>query len=54
MDAVYWRAPYSTRPNRATLNADDSLFRGGGRRSLLQLQGSGAGYLGSIKMGVRR
>jgi protocatechuate 3,4-dioxygenase beta subunit len=53
-DAVYKRAPYSKRPNRETRNADDSLFRNGGRRSLLKLQRSGAGYVGSIKMGVHR
>jgi protocatechuate 3,4-dioxygenase beta subunit len=53
-DAVYRRAPYSRRPNRQTRNADDSLFQNGGRRSLLRLRRSGAGYVGSIKMGVRR
>ena len=53
-DAVYRRTPYSRRPNRETRNADDSLFRDGGRRSLLRLQRSGSGYVGSIKMGVRR
>ena len=53
-DAVYKRTPYSRRPNRETRNADDSLFRDGGRRSLLRLQRSGSGYVGSIKMGVRR
>jgi hypothetical protein len=53
-DAVYRRAPYSRRPNRETRNADDSLFRNGGRRSLLRLQKSGTGYVGSITMGVRR
>jgi protocatechuate 3,4-dioxygenase beta subunit len=53
-DAVYRRAPYSRRPNRETRNADDSLYQDGGRRSLLRLQRSGAGYVGSIKMGVRR
>src|SRR5262245_11900695 len=53
-DAVYRRAPYSRRLNRETRNAHDSLFQDGGRRSLLRLQRSGAGYVGSIKMGVRR
>ena len=53
-DAVYRRKPYSNRPNRETRNADDSLFRGGGKRSLLQLRRSGTGYVGSIRMGVRR
>ena len=53
-DAVYRRKPYSNRPNRETRNADDSLFRDGGKRSLLQLRRSGTGYVGSIRMGVRR
>jgi protocatechuate 3,4-dioxygenase beta subunit len=53
-DAVYRLVPYSRRPNRETRNADDSLFRNGGRRSLLRLQRSGTSYVGSIKMGVRR
>lgn len=53
-DAVYRRKPYSNRPNRETRNADDTLYQDGGRRSLLRLQRSGAGYVGSIKMGVRR
>jgi hypothetical protein len=54
MDAVYRRAPNARRPNRETRDADDSLFRNGGRRSLLRLQQSRAGYVGSIKMGIRR
>ena len=53
-DTVYRRTPYSRRPNRETRNADDSLYQDGGRRSLLRLQRSGAGYVGSIKMGIRR
>ena len=53
-DAVYRRSPYSNRPNRETRNADDSLFGNGGKRSLLRLHQSGAGYVGSIRMGVRR
>jgi protocatechuate 3,4-dioxygenase beta subunit len=53
-DTVYRRKPYSNRPSRETRNADDSLFRNGGKRSLLQLRRSGAGYVGSIRMGVRR
>ena len=53
-DAVYRRKPYSNRPNRETRNADDSLFGNGGRRSLLRLQRGGTGYIGSIRMGVRR
>jgi protocatechuate 3,4-dioxygenase beta subunit len=53
-DAVYRKAPYSSRPNRDVRNADDMVFRNGGRRSLLSLRRNGAGYVGSIRMGVRR
>src|SRR5262245_33078666 len=53
-DAVYKKAPYTSRPNRDVRNADDFVFRSGGRRSLLQLRRNGAGYGGSIRMGVRR
>jgi protocatechuate 3,4-dioxygenase beta subunit len=53
-DTVYRRRPYSNRPNRDVRNADDMVFSNGGRRSLLRLRRSGAGYVGSIRMGVRR
>ena len=53
-DAAYSKAPYTNRPNRDVRNADDAIFRSGGKRSLLSLRHSGAGYVGSIRMGVRR
>jgi protocatechuate 3,4-dioxygenase beta subunit len=53
-DAVYRRAPYSSRPNRTTRNAADSIYRNGGRRSTLKLTRSGSGYIGSITMGLQR
>jgi protocatechuate 3,4-dioxygenase beta subunit len=53
-DAVYRKVPYSSRPNRDVRNADDMVFRNGGKRSLLGLRRNGAGYVGSIRMGVRR
>jgi len=53
-DAAYRSAPYSARPNRDVRNADDTIFRNGGKRSLLGLRRSGAGYVGSIRMGVHR
>jgi protocatechuate 3,4-dioxygenase beta subunit len=53
-DAVYTRAPYSSRPGRSTRNATDGIYASGGRRSLLALRKSGAGYIGTITMGVRR
>ena len=53
-DAVYKRTPYSARPNRDTRNAADSIYRNGGRRSMLKLARSGTAYSASITMGVQR
>ncbi len=53
-DAVYRRSPYNLRPNRDPRNASDSIFRNGGRRSMLKLAKSGSGYVGRITMGVSR
>ena len=53
-DTVYRKSPYSKRPNRDVRNAADSIYRNGGKRSLLSLRRSGAAYLGSIRMGVSR
>src|SRR4051794_23382889 len=55
-DAVFRRAPYSSRPDRQTRNATDSVFVNGGRNSMLSVRGagSGAGYVAAITMGVHR
>jgi protocatechuate 3,4-dioxygenase beta subunit len=53
-DLVYRRAPYSSRPNRATRNATDSIFRNGGSKSILKLARNGNGYVGRMAMGVSR
>jgi protocatechuate 3,4-dioxygenase beta subunit len=54
-DAVYRRAPYSSRPNRTTRNADDMIFRGGGSRSMLKVKRRSSGlYVATITMGIRR
>jgi protocatechuate 3,4-dioxygenase beta subunit len=53
-DVVYRRAPYSSRPGRDVRNATDSVYRNGGKRSMLSLRRSGAGYVGAITMGVQR
>jgi protocatechuate 3,4-dioxygenase beta subunit len=51
-DAVYKRSPYNTRPNRTTLNANDSIFVNGGSKSILAVTSKGSGYVGAIAMGV--
>jgi protocatechuate 3,4-dioxygenase beta subunit len=53
-DSVYTRKPYSTRPARDVRNANDSIYAGGGSRSLLRITRQGTGYAGAISMGVKR
>ena len=54
-DAVYRAAPYSSRPNRTTRNATDSIYRDGGSKSLLHVTKNSAGvYIATITMGVHR
>jgi protocatechuate 3,4-dioxygenase beta subunit len=53
-DAVYKAAPYKSRGNPDTPNARDSIFVNGGKAGLLALRKSGAGYLGTIAMGVHK
>jgi len=54
-DAVYRKAPYSSRPNRDVRNSADSIFRNGGSRSLLGIRRNKSGvYVATIMMGVHR
>jgi protocatechuate 3,4-dioxygenase beta subunit len=53
-DVVYKKTPYASRPNRTTRNAQDSIYINGGKRGMLKVVKSGAGYVGSIAMGVHR
>ncbi len=54
-DAVYRKAPYASRPNREVRNADDSIYRNGGKRSQVSLRKNSAGvYVASIVTGVHR
>jgi protocatechuate 3,4-dioxygenase beta subunit len=53
-DAVYRQAPYSARSDRTTRNSSDAIYRNGASRSRLALRKSGAGYVGTITMGVQR
>jgi protocatechuate 3,4-dioxygenase beta subunit len=53
-DTVYRRSPYSSRGARTNRNATDSIFRNGGKRSMLRVAKSGTGYVGRITMGVSR
>lgn len=53
-DAVYKAAPYAARGNPDTPNARDSIFVNGGKRGLLSVKKKGAGYVGTIAMGVHK
>ncbi len=53
-DVVYKAAPYAARGARDTRNANDSIYRNGGSRSLLKVTKVGSGYRGTIVMGVHR
>jgi protocatechuate 3,4-dioxygenase beta subunit len=54
-DAVYRRAPYSSRPSRDVRNGSDSIYLSGGKRSTLSVKKNSAGvYVATIMMGVRR
>jgi protocatechuate 3,4-dioxygenase beta subunit len=54
-DAVYRKAPYTSRPTRDVRNAADSIYRNGGKRSQVKVTKNSAGvYVASIVMGVHR
>ena len=54
-DAVYRKAPYNRRPNRATRNPDDAIYRNGGKRSQVRVRKTAGGlYVASVTMGVQR
>src|SRR5438132_5096201 len=53
-DAAYRAAPYSNRPGRDVRNATDSVYRNGGKKSLLNVRKTAAGYVATITMGVHR
>jgi protocatechuate 3,4-dioxygenase beta subunit len=54
-DAVYHRAPYSSRPDRSERNTEDSIFVNGGSKGLLKLtRTKSGGYVARITMGVLR
>lgn len=53
-DAVYRASPYDKRPGRDTRNATDSVYRNGGKRSMLTVRKNANGYVASITMGVHR
>ena len=52
--SVYKAAPYASRGNPDTPNASDSIFVNGGKRGLVVVKKNGAGYIGTIAMGVHK
>jgi protocatechuate 3,4-dioxygenase beta subunit len=53
-DAAYRAAPYSSRPGRDVRNTTDSVYRNGGKKSLMAVRKTAAGYVATITMGVHR
>jgi protocatechuate 3,4-dioxygenase beta subunit len=51
-DRVFGRAPYAGRGERKVRNADDSIFRRGGRELTLDPAPSGEGYAASFALGL--
>jgi protocatechuate 3,4-dioxygenase beta subunit len=51
-DKVFTAAPYASRGDRDTRNAQDSIYVNGGKSSMLRVAKNGSGYVGSIAMGV--
>jgi protocatechuate 3,4-dioxygenase beta subunit len=51
---VYKAAPYAARGNPSTTDAQDAIYVNGGRRGLLAIRKNGAGYVGTIAMGVHK
>ena len=51
-DRVFATAPYIPRGTRDTHNADDFLYRNGGKQLLLELQPDGPGYATVFDIGV--
>jgi protocatechuate 3,4-dioxygenase beta subunit len=52
-NAVYAQAPYSSRGRQDTTNSQDGIYRSGGAASTLKLTKDGAGYLGTLTLGVK-
>jgi protocatechuate 3,4-dioxygenase beta subunit len=53
-NAVFARAPYKTHGTHPeTTNAQDSIFRNGGDKGMLALKRNGAGYVGTVAMGIQ-
>ena len=52
IDRVHAQAPYAARGRRATTNADDRIFRDGGRSLMAQVSESGGGYAATFDLGL--
>lgn len=52
IDRVHARAPYAARGRRATTNAEDRIFRNGGRSLMAQVSENGPGYAATFDLGL--
>jgi protocatechuate 3,4-dioxygenase beta subunit len=51
-DKIYTAAPYSTRGNRSTRNANDNIFTNGGHQLMLDAKPVGRGYAATFDVGM--
>jgi protocatechuate 3,4-dioxygenase beta subunit len=52
-DQVHAKAPYATKTGRRVLNPGDGIFTQGGRDLVLELAPDGAGWVGTLSVGLR-
>jgi protocatechuate 3,4-dioxygenase beta subunit len=52
-DMVHSQAPYASKPGRRALNAADSIFAAGGSQLILETAREGAGWVGTLNIGLR-
>jgi protocatechuate 3,4-dioxygenase beta subunit len=51
--AVYATSPYATKGQPDTTDSSDSIYSGGGSKSVLAVKRKGSGYVGRLTMGVK-
>jgi protocatechuate 3,4-dioxygenase beta subunit len=51
-DKVHGQAPYNTKGQRRTTNANDGIYRNGGKQLMLQITPDGAAYQGTFELAL--
>ncbi|HZN14021.1 MAG TPA: intradiol ring-cleavage dioxygenase [Acidimicrobiales bacterium] len=52
-NAVYSQSAYAGHQGTRTMNSQDGIYSGGGSKTIVPLTASGAGYAGSLSLGVQ-